>query len=51
MEKAFEVEWREKPINIKATYNVTKEIRFDVRSLFTVIKTFREAITGTTVKT
>ena len=47
VEKSFDVEWAQKPIRIKATYNITKEVRFDVKSLFAVTKSFREAITGT----
>jgi hypothetical protein len=40
------VHWREKALNLKVNYNSNKEVSFNVASLFTVGKVFREALTG-----
>ena len=47
VEKLIEVGWRDKPLNIKSTYNsIVREVRFNVLSMFHITKTFKEAING-----
>ena len=46
VQKSFEVGWREKAVNLKSTYSIVKQIQFEVKHLFTITKTFREAVTG-----
>jgi hypothetical protein len=48
VEKSIEVGWRDKPMNIKSNYsNIVRDIRFNVLNLFSITKTFREAVSGT----